>query len=115
MNQARQVTATFEFRHNLQLFIVSEETTFGTGTGTVTIQQPPPVTTCTSFPVQGTKFCFAIPYLQGTVVTLTAVPDTGDNFAGWSGVPGCGANPTCTFTLTYGGPTNVSLTARFVP
>jgi uncharacterized repeat protein (TIGR02543 family) len=65
--------------------------------------------------VQGTKFCFAIPYLQGTVVTLTAVPDTGDNFAGWSGVPGCGANPTCTFTLTYGGPTNVSLTARFVP
>ena len=32
MNQARQVTATFEFRHNLQLSIISEGTTFDTGT-----------------------------------------------------------------------------------
>jgi phospholipase C len=43
----------------------------------------------------------------GTAVTLTAVPDTGSTFAGWSGA--CSGTGTCTLTLTAA----TSVTATF--
>lgn len=67
-------------------------TNSGTGTGTVS-----------NSPVGGT-------FNAGTVVTLTATPDAGSSFAGWSG--GCkGTSSTCSVTMTG----NTSVTAVFIP
>jgi hypothetical protein len=41
----------------------------------------------------------AVGYPNGTVVTLTAAPGTGQNFTGWSG-GGCSGTGTCVVTLT---------------
>ncbi len=38
-------------------------------------------------------------YLDGTVVTLTAVADAGSSFAGWSGSSGCAGINTCVVTM----------------
>ena len=47
-------------------------------------------------------------FAKGTVVTLTATPDAGSSFVGWSG--GCsGTTPTCTVTMSA----NVIVTATF--
>jgi len=47
-------------------------------------------------------------FARGTVVTLTATPDAGSSFVGWSG--GCsGTTPTCTVTMS----SNVIVTATF--
>ena len=47
-------------------------------------------------------------FARGTVVTLTAIPDAGSSFVGWSG--GCsGTTPTCTVTMSA----NVIVTATF--
>ncbi len=76
----------------------------GTGSGTVTdgsgaINCP---TTCTAnFP-------------SGTQITLTAFPDDGSTFTGWSGANSCEGTGTCTFTIiaatavtaNFGGSTN---------
>jgi hypothetical protein len=115
MNQAHQVGARFELPYSLRLQIWSEQNTFEVGTGSVTIQQPPPFETCQSLQVAGMRLCFDRVVPTGTVVTLVATPDFGDNFGGWFGVPGCGSNPTCSFTMTYGGPTTVTVTAVFLP
>jgi hypothetical protein len=61
----------------------------GTGTGTVSLTPP-----------GGT-------YAPGTVVTLTATPNTGSTFAGWSGA--CSGTGTCTVTMN----SNLSVTATF--
>ena len=63
--------------------------TTGTGTGTVTANPPGPT------------------YTNGTVVTLTATPDAGSTFAGWSGA----ASGTGTTTVTMNG--NLTVTATF--
>ncbi len=72
-----------------------------TGTGTVT-SVPAGITcgaTCSS------------QFLQGTVVTLTATPATGQVFTGWSG-GGCGGTATtCTVTVTG----NTTISADFAP
>ena len=39
-------------------------------------------------------------FTQNTSVVLTAVPERGSTFAGFSGVPGCGASPTCSFSAS---------------
>ena len=71
----------------------------GTGSGTVTdgtgaINCP---TTCTAnFP-------------SGTQITLTAFPDDGSTFTGWSGANSCEGTGTCTFTITA----NTPVTANF--
>jgi len=71
----------------------------GTGTGTVT--SSPSGINCGSDCGQG--------YLNGTPVTLTAAPDAGSNFSGWSGA--CTGTDPC--NLTIDSPKNV--TATFLP
>jgi len=61
----------------------------GTGTGTVSLNPP-----------GGT-------YAGGTAVTLTATPNTGSTFAGWSGA--CTGTGTCTLTMNA----NETVTATF--
>jgi hypothetical protein len=72
----------------------------GAGTGTVT--SVPAGIDC------GAN-CQAV-FHGGTVVTLTATPDSGLSFSGWSDAS-CGANPTCQITVED----DVSLTATFGP
>jgi Divergent InlB B-repeat domain len=72
------------------------------GTGTGTVQSSPAGIDC------GTD-CQSI-FHGGTIVTLTATPDSGSSFTGWSDAS-CGANPTCPITVEA----DVSLTATFGP
>ena len=108
MTDDRTVSVTFELLplHSLTV------TNAGTGTGTVSSGADNKIScapTCnTSYP-------------EGTVVTLTATPDSGSTFGGWSGDATCGASETCdvtvdaaknviaTFDLT-GGPVMYTLT-----
>ncbi len=49
-------------------------------------------------------------YSSGTTITLTATPNPGSVFAGWSGdCSSCGTNPTCTITMNA----NKTCTATF--
>ena len=52
-------------------------------------------------------------YAPGTSVTLTADPDLGSEFAGWSG-GGCG-DTDLTCTVTMGGPRSVTATVNLAP
>jgi outer membrane protein assembly factor BamB len=69
----------------------------GTGNGTI-IGLPPRIDcgeTCST------------PFSTGTVVTLTAAPETGSTFVGWSG--GCTGSGECSLLMTE----NISVTASF--
>ena len=68
----------------------------GTGTGTVTGNGINCGATCSA------------PLPLGTGVSLSAVPDAGSVFTGWS-LPSCGSNSACAFTLTD----STTLTASF--
>jgi hypothetical protein len=94
MDTAKSITATFD----VQLFTLTV-TNSGTGTGLVT--SSPAGLDCSS------ALCTtSFPY--GTAITLTATPDSGSLFAGFSG--GCASiTTTCTVTLLQ----DTSLTADF--
>jgi hypothetical protein len=84
MDAARSVTATF----TLNSYVLSVAKS-GTGGGTVT-SSPPGIScgeTCTAS------------FDGGTVVTLSAVPDSASTFTGWSG-EGCSGTGTCQVTMS---------------
>lgn len=87
MNASKNVTANFVLLHMLAV------STTGDGTGSVSIN-----------PEQAA-------YLPGTLVTLTATPNTGSTFAGWGG--DCAAETTNICALTMNG--NKSVSATFAP
>jgi phospholipase C len=74
----------------------------GTGSGTVA-GSPGDITQCEP----GGDGCFGS-FASGTDVTLTATPNTGYTFTGWSGA-GCSGTGTCSITVT----SNTSVTATF--
>ena len=73
-----------------------------TGSGTVA-GSPGDITQCKP----GGDGCFGS-FAYGTDVTLTATPNTGYTFAGWSGA-GCSGTSTCSITVTA----NTAVTATF--
>jgi hypothetical protein len=93
VSQATSVVAEFVAQHELEVIVD------GSGTGSVT-----------SFP-EGIDCGFqcAAPFDEGTEVTLTAVPDEGSAFAGWSGEI-CSGTSDCVVTMYEAG----SVTATFV-
>jgi len=93
MDQARNVTATF----TLDTYVLSVSRA-GTGSGTVT--SSPAGIDCGSDCSES--------YTSGTVVTLSAVADTGSTFAGWAG-GGCSGSGTCQVTIDVA----TSVTATF--
>jgi uncharacterized repeat protein (TIGR02543 family) len=82
MTAARTVTATFQAKYTLSVLKA------GTGTGTV-VSTPAGISCgadCTE------------DYIHGTSVTLTATPDAGMSFAGWSGA--CSGTGACALSMT---------------
>jgi hypothetical protein len=92
MTADKQVTATFALGPVLNINFS------GTGTGTVT--SSPSGVTCSG--VCATNFS------TGTVVTLTAVADSGSTFTGWSGAS-CSGTGTCQVAMN----TDQTVTANF--
>ena len=104
MDAPKSVVATFTSAPSTYNVTISKA---GTGTGTVT--STPPGIDC------GATCVFA--FASGVGVTLTATPDAGSTFAGWSGDADCSdgsvtmngpKNCTATFNLG-GGPTTYTL------
>jgi len=100
LDQARQVTATFEPPQ--EVLTVS---TSGIGNGTVT--SSPAGIGCNRTNQAELGAC-AAGFGSGTVVTLTAVPTGAHTFAGWSG-SGCTGTGTCQVTMSQAR----SVTAEF--
>lgn len=90
MNQAQQVTVTFNMPEVHRLTVTKS----GDGQGVVT---------STSSPTQATQVnCGSlcqVDYTEGTSVTLTAAAETGSVFAGWSGDATCGTTASCTIPM----------------
>jgi hypothetical protein len=89
MDQARNVTATFELQHEL--------TVDGVGAGNGTVTSAPAGVSCTITAGVATDDC-SESYDDGTAVTLTAVAGAGSTFDGWSGA--CSGTGTCQVTMT---------------
>lgn len=96
MNQARTVTATFDLAAPTDYFLTIAKNGFGTGT----VTSNPMGINCGST-------CNAA-FTQGTLVTLTANPDMGSSFFGWSGACS-GTSSTCIVTMSQ----DINVTATF--
>ena len=94
MSKNKTVTATFTLTYTLT---VNES-----GTGSGTVMSSPTGINCQS------AYCSAS-FPSGTQVTLTATPNSGYIFTGWSGV--CTGTGTCTLTMNQ----NQNVTATFQP
>lgn len=91
MDDARSITASFALQVTTTTYPL---TVSKTGGGSGRIISSPSGIDC------GTQ-CRAY-YAFGTSVTLTAQPDSGSTFGGWSN-PYCGLSPTCTIVITGDG------------
>lgn len=91
MDQARSVTATFT-RNRYPL----EVNTTGTGSGYVS--SSPPGIDCGRGTGSSHVDCFD-EYLESEQVTLTATPQAGSTFAGWTG-SGCSGSGSCQVTMS---------------
>ncbi|MEK6699124.1 MAG: hypothetical protein AABZ10_08800 [Nitrospirota bacterium] len=87
--------------HTIKAIFSSTLTVTKSGTGSGTITSSPAGINC------GTT-CTA-EYMQGTIITLTATPDAGMIFDGWSGGGCSGTASTCTVTLSA----DTTVTATF--
>lgn len=93
MNQGRGVSATFRLSQN-GLFV------HGTGSGTGRVLSDPPGTDCTITAGGTSGACgTGSEFGANQVVKLTALPNEGSSFTGWSNGPCVGVNPECTVTL----------------
>jgi hypothetical protein len=101
MNQDVRVLATFEPAPPTVYYDMLRVTIAGDGGGTVT--SDPAGIDC------GTDCSDA--FLQGSTVTLTAVPEPGSTFVGFTGADCTGSGATCTVTMSR--PQRV--TAEFIP
>jgi hypothetical protein len=101
MNAAKSVTASFTPLGRLDVVKA------GTGKGTVT-GSPAGI----SSDINCGTACTAdsADYTDGTTVTLTAAPDAGNAFTGWSG-GGCSGTGSCVVTMSLA----VTVTATFTP
>ena len=99
MNTARTITATFS-----TAFLIVSKT--GSGTGTVTGLDPGG--NATSAPINCGSICTSSNALT-TTLQLTATPDQGSTFAGWSGCTFPSGN-TCSVMLTSAGTRTVTAT-----
>ncbi|HHW88731.1 MAG TPA: hypothetical protein GX400_21285 [Chloroflexi bacterium] len=100
MTANRSVVATFTA---LRTLIVS-----GAGAGEGVVTSAPPGVACTLTAGSATGDCTE-PYLDGTIVTLTATAAAGSTFVGWGGACS-GVSPVVTVTLAL---INKSCTANF--
>ncbi len=103
MDTAKSVTAIFINTQTSNQNILTV-TKGGLGTGVITSN--PTGINCGATGTTGAA-CFAL-FAAGTSVTLTAKPNSGSSFAGWSG-GGCTGKSTCTVTMN----TSKSVTAIF--
>ena len=99
MSAAAGVTANFASASSSSLTLTLSKS--GTGTGTVTSE---PVG------VNCGMACTAS-FSAGSVITLTATPDPGMTFAGWSGA-GCSGTGTCQVTLSAAAPVTAAFSAE---
>ena len=94
MNANQAVTAAF----NLTVTVNPTLTITTSGTGSGTVSPSPAGTSCGSG---------CLSFAAGTVVSLTASPNTGSTFAGWSGA--CSGTGSCTVSMN----SNQAVTAAF--
>ncbi|MGA3259608.1 MAG: S8 family serine peptidase [Bryobacteraceae bacterium] len=94
MNANQAVTAAF----NLTVTVNPTLTITTSGTGSGTVSPSPAGTSCGSG---------CLSFAAGTVVALTAAPNTGSTFAGWSGA--CSGTGSCTVSMN----SNQAVTAAF--
>jgi hypothetical protein len=83
MDADKTVTAAFNAQHTLSVA--------KTGAGSGSVSSSPAGIDCGGS-------CSA-PFDEGTAVTLTATPDAGSSFTGWSGGGGCSGTGTCVVTM----------------
>lgn len=90
MTEDRSISARFDLAPGYSLIEITK-----TGTGTGTVVSNPAGINCgiicsAGFPSPSGGF---LP--RPTVLTLVATPAVGSTFNGWSGIAGCGSDPTC--------------------
>lgn len=107
----QEITCTVTNTYNMVTLTVTKN---GDGNGTVTIGSTSPTTICSL------EYCndekeqghYSQDFPVGTVITLTAIPDSASNFdSSWSSTPSAcsGNNTVCTFTLNA----NTTVNAHF--